>query len=104
MGAPTSPSQTPTSRGNGLDHESRDLLDSSNKKSGEWKSSRKTFEKGKTNPARPPDVSTNPDKSRVSRSQDTTDELSVQEPDRNHPDCSGLVPHHALFWTNTHEE
>ena len=111
MGAPTSPSQIITSRENSLNHESHDLLDNSIGKP-EPRDGRKldrnclhkTFEKGKTKPARPPDVSTNPNKSHVSRSQDTTDERWVREPDRHHPSCSGLSPHRALFWKNTHEE
>ena len=42
-------------------------------------------------------MSTNPDRSRLSRSEDTTDERRVQVPDRHHPNCSGLAPHSALF-------
>ena len=58
------------------------------------------FDNGKTRPAKPPDVPTNPDRSctyLVLRAHRISEAYRYQ---RN-PSCQGMVPHGALVWTNT---
>ena len=110
-GAPTSPSQTYTGLKVILYHESRDLVGFLRGKPqlwGEPKLHRDSYTQDiplrQDKTSRTSRRVDDPDKSRVSQSQDTSDEHSIQWPDRHLPSCPGLAPHMTQVWTNAHEE